>query len=328
MSTRRERRAEEEVKESVSEEEEEERRSAEEEDLEEAVRAAASSTSSRRRPGLPKQRIIVHVPEAVDDFFRNFLLRSGLIRTLNSFETEWYGSAQTLLTTTTTTTTAAAAAGVSFTPDALTHRQLLQNELDSVRRETQLLRQEVHAAGEVLVRVQRERDFHRLQTRRVAEDKNRLIHDYKQLKKLLESYEPALRHLEDKYQAALRQKMLLSLEKERVQNTTDRKLNLEKAQEKKERSIKRSNSGDRSATSSGRHLKDSDFPVCSRLVNPHRAQIKPPPGKSRTSFSLSRSIKGHTLPISCIDLHPGKLILASASDDCSWRLWALPAGER
>lgn len=307
------------VRKERAEEEEEDRRSVEEEDFEEATRQAAPSTASRRKPEPSKQQIIQKIPEVVDDFLRNFLQKAGLSRTLSSFEAEWYGSAQKLQTE----SLKMAARDVLFIPHALTHRQLLQSELETVRRETDLLRQDVLVAGEDLVRMQRERDFHRLQYRQVAEDKNRLIEDFKQLKKHLESYEPALRQLEEKYQAALRQKMLISLKKDRVQTSTDVRQNQEKSQIKKERSIRRSEGNITT------HSKDTEFPVCSSLLNNHLAQVKVQTWKSPGSFSLSYCIRAHKLPISCIDLHPRKLILASASDDRSWRLWALQAsGEK
>uniref|UniRef100_A0A8C9ZKH4 Sperm-associated antigen 16 protein n=1 Tax=Sander lucioperca TaxID=283035 RepID=A0A8C9ZKH4_SANLU len=272
------------------------------------------------RPATELSTGVAEIPEAVDDFLRNFLRRAGLSRTLNRFEAEWYGSAQKLLTE----TLPVAAAGFSFVPDALTHGQLLRSELETVRRDTDRLRQEVLVAGEALVRMQRERDFHRLQYRRVAGDKNRLIEDFKELKKHLQSYEPALRQLEDKYQAALRHKMLISLKKDRLQNTTDARQNQEKSQTTKEKSVKKSDSAGKSPAKSpisSRHPKDTEFPAaCSRLVNPHLAQVGFEKCKSAGSFSLSYSIRAHTLPISCIDLHPRKLILASASDDRSWRL--------
>ncbi|XP_053196480.1 sperm-associated antigen 16 protein, partial [Scomber japonicus] len=283
-----------------------------EEDFEEAMKEAASSAVVRRKPGSPKPQIIFNIPEAVDDFLRNFLRRLGFSQTLDRFEAEWYGSAQKQLAE----TLKAAPAGVFFIPDALTHRQLLQSELERVRKETHLLRQQVLAAGESLVRMQRERDFHRLQYRRAAEDKNQLIEDFKQLKKHLESYQPALKQLDDKYQAALRQKMLLTLEKDRVHNTESR-LSPENQPKKTDTSTKKSSAG------TSRHPKDSEFPVCSRPVKLHLTCRSP------TDFSLSCSIKAHQLPISCIQLHPRKRILASVSDDRSWRLWALPAnGEK
>ncbi|KAI3362064.1 hypothetical protein L3Q82_012208, partial [Scortum barcoo] len=318
MSARRKERAIEENKEVLSEEEE---RGVEEEDFEQAMREAASFTAARRKPAPSKRQITLKIPEAVDDFLRNFLRRAGLSRTLSSFEAEWYGSAQKLLTE----TLAMTAKGIFFIPDALTHRQLLHSELETVRTETEMLRQEVLGAVESLVRMQRERDFHRLLHRRVAEDKNRLIKDYKELKKHRESYKPVLKQLDEKYQAALRQKMLITLKMDRVKSITDARVNQEKSQIKRD-DINKCNSADKSAAQStmSRHPKDTEFPTYSRVVNAHVAQVNSQNQKSPSSFGLSCSIRAHKLPISCIDLHPRKRILASASDDCSWRLWALP----
>ena len=304
---------------------EEEGRSNEEKDLEEEMTEAASSTETRGKPGPSKQQIILIIPEAVDDFLRNFLRRTSLSRTLNSFESEWYNSAQKLLSENMTK----AATGVFLIPDALTHRQLLQNELETVHRETELIRPEVLVTGNSLLRMQRERDFHRLRYRQVAEEKNRLIEDFKRLKIHLQSYEPAVKQLKDEYQAALRHKMLISLKKDKVKNSTKARLNQEKSQLKKERSIKMSMSIDKSLAkrTTTRHPKDIDFSVCSRLMNSQQAQVNFEKLKNPSPLSLSCSIRAHKLPISCIDLHPRKQILASASDDCSWRLWALPANE-
>uniref|UniRef100_A0A4W5REW9 Uncharacterized protein n=1 Tax=Hucho hucho TaxID=62062 RepID=A0A4W5REW9_9TELE len=37
--------------------------------------------------------------------------------------------------------------------------------------------------------------------------------------------------------------------------------------------------------------------------------------------------EAHTLPISCLALHPRKFIVASSSDDQLWRLWGMSVGE-
>lgn len=223
-----------------------------EEDEEEA---SSSSAASRRNSEPPEAKTLTGTPEAVDDFLRNFLRRAGLVRTVSRFEVEWYGSALKRLTETLNIATAASPA-LFFIPDALTHRRLLQNALARVRAETELLREEVLAAGASLVRMQRERDFHRLQYQRVSEDKNKLIEDFKHLTKHLESYEPALRQLEDKYQTAVRQKTLLSLHRERLQSSTDPK----PAQVRKER---RSTSAEKPPAQTIGHPKDSEFPPCS-----------------------------------------------------------------
>ncbi|KAI9547204.1 hypothetical protein NQZ68_020025 [Dissostichus eleginoides] len=366
--------------------------SAEEEAFEAMLMEAAPPTAVCRNLRPSKQQIVPKIPEAVDDFLRNVLQRAGLGRTMISFEEEWYGSAQKLMTQT------LRRAGVLLVPDALTHRQLIQGQLDTVHRDTDLLRQEVLHAGERLLRTQRERDFYWLQYQRVAEHKSRLMEDLHQLKKHLQSYRPALRRLEDTIQEALRKKMLLSLKKDRVQNS--KALNQQDSQIKKERSIKSGGSGPQdteaphsedtraphsedteaphsedtraphsedteaphSEDTEAPHSEDTEAPHSEDTEAPHSEDTRAPhsedteaphsedtraphsedtgvPTCSRgpetehetmeTPLSLSYSIRAHKLPISCIHLHPRKLIVASASDDRSWRLWLLQAhGEK
>ncbi|CAN9504748.1 unnamed protein product [Ophioblennius macclurei] len=294
-------------------------------EVEEAETASSSSSSSsssstyRRQSTSPQPQTISHIPEAVDDFVRNFLFKAGLRRTLKSFQEEWYSSAQKLLARTLNTEANTAGTGVFFIPDALTHKQLLLSELEAVCRETEVLREEALAAGKSLFTTQREMNFHRLQHQRVSEEKNRQIEEIRQLKTHLESFEPALKQLEEKHQVALRQKMLIGLQRDRVQSIIGVKPRREINQAEKKKSI---SSSERSTTCG--HPNDSEFPVYSsiRVRRPSPAQAR----KLSTSFSLQASIRGHQQPISCIELHPQKLLLASASDDQTWKLWALPTG--
>lgn len=300
-------------------------RSVEDGDFEDQMTKTVLTPNKTAGGEMFNQQIINKIPEVVDDFLRNFLRRAGLSRTLKSFEAEWYSSAQILLAE----SLGMAATGVFFIPDALTFRQLLHSELQRVSAETHLLRQDVLVAGDRLLKVQRERDFHRLLYRQVAEEKNRLIEEFKQFKTHLESYEPVLRQLDDKYQAALRQKMLINLKKDRVQNNKQTKLHQEKSQIQEEKSIKRSNSAQKSLAKGTLTVHTKDFTAPSRISDAELPPEKYETLKSISSLKLSCSIRAHQLPISWIDLHPRKRILASASDDCSWRLWALPSqGEK
>ncbi|XP_033976146.1 sperm-associated antigen 16 protein [Trematomus bernacchii] len=296
---------------------EEAMRSAEEEAFEEMLMEAAPPTAVSRNLRPSKQQIVPKIPEAVDDFLRNVLQRAGLGRTMISFEEEWYGSAQKLMTQT------LRRAGVLLVPDALTHRQLIQAQLDNVHRDTDLLRQEVLHAGERLLRTQRERDFYRLQYQRVAEHKSRLMEDLHQLKKHLQSYRPALRRLEDTIQEALRKKMLLSLKKDRVQNSKALNQDTEAPHSEDTRAPHSEDTrAPHSEDTRAPHSEDTRVPTCSRGPETEHETMETP-------LSLSYSIRAHKLPISCIHLHPRKLIVASASDDRSWRLWLLQAhGEK
>ncbi|KAM4720267.1 uncharacterized protein spag16 isoform 2-T2 [Anableps anableps] len=257
---------------------------------EEAV--ASSSSSSDTSKINPDDPTIHNIPESVDDSLRNFLRRLGLTRTLSSFEVEWYGSAQT------------SGGGVVFIPDALTHRRNLLKELHAVRRDTELLRKEVLEAAHGLLRTQRQKDFHRLQHRRVSEQKQHLVQVCKHLQEHLEDSEVALQQLEEKHEAAMRTKALLSLQRERAQNLPEPKPNQQEP------------------------AKTPPPKRWSRPPNTSRPQI-PQEAPGKTSFQLTCSIRAHQQPISCIALHPSKPLLASASDDRSWKLWELPrSGEK
>ncbi|CAI5761716.1 Hypothetical predicted protein [Podarcis lilfordi] len=114
-----------------------------------------------QRPGQIAKHSLSETPEVVDDFLCNFLIRMGMNRTLDCFQTEC-------------------------------------------------------KAKEALLKLQKERDFHRMHHKRVVQEKNRLINDIKRLKTHYASYEPLLKQLNEKYEILLREKMLTSLERDRV----------------------------------------------------------------------------------------------------------------
>ncbi|XP_026855952.2 sperm-associated antigen 16 protein [Electrophorus electricus] len=311
-----------------------------EEDLEAAVKALRDrfdgSESVIQRPSSDKQPITA-IPEVVDDFLRNFLAKMGMHRTLDCFQTEWFEMLQkgTLKTE-----------QIGFIPDAYTHNQLLDNELKNIQRERDNYKQAAFQAGETIVKLQKERDFHRLQHTRVVQEKNRLIEDIKRLKKHYASYEPALRQLNEKYQMVLRQKMLISIERDRISgqvhnlDSTCKMHSSQNGQQKVQRSPERSRRpGDDGLASydptkeptksmANGHPKDSEFPASTR-VNPLLPQIKALSAQSTkvSGFSLTKAFKAHTMAVSCLALHPRKLVVASASDDQRWRLWGIPEGE-
>ncbi|XP_072518337.1 sperm-associated antigen 16 protein [Salminus brasiliensis] len=316
-----------------------------EEDLEATVKALRDRTDLSEpvteRPASAKQPID-HIPEVVDDFLRNFLVKMGMTRTLDCFQTEWFE----LLHKGTLKTDE-----VGFIPDVYTHNQLLDNELKNVQRERDSYKQAAFQAGETIVKLQKERDFHRLQHKRVVQEKNRLVEDIKRLKRHYASYEPALKQLSEKYQTALRQKMLVSIERDRVYSqvhdldstlrhshsssgTRSRATESQKGPEKVQRSPeRRTRPADGTApydpnSTTSKHPKDSEFPSSTR-INPLLPQIKALSAQSTkvSNFSMIKSLKAHTMAVSCLALHPRKLVVASTSDDHLWRLWGMPEGE-
>ena len=64
--------------------------------------------------------------------------------------------------------------------------------------------------------MKKERDYHRMNHNRVAQEKNKLINDLKRLKTHYESYEPLLRTMKAKYDTAIREKVINQLERDRA----------------------------------------------------------------------------------------------------------------
>ena len=64
--------------------------------------------------------------------------------------------------------------------------------------------------------MKKERDYHRMHHHRVAQEKNKLITDIKRIKTHYESYEPLVKSMKEKYETALRDKVLNQLERERA----------------------------------------------------------------------------------------------------------------
>jgi len=71
-------------------------------------------------------------------------------------------------------------------------------------------------ATDTYVRLQKERDYHRMHHKRVVQEKNRLVTDLRRLRDHYACYEPALRTLKTKYETAMKEKMLTKLERDRV----------------------------------------------------------------------------------------------------------------
>ncbi|XP_078486906.1 sperm-associated antigen 16 protein [Ciona intestinalis] len=292
----------------------------------------------------PPVASLIHRPEVIDDFVRNFLLRMGMKRTLQSFQTEWYEMQQKGLL---------GNEDIGVVPDAYCRNQTLGDEVKRLKSELQKYMTAANKAKDTHVKLQKERDFHRINHKRAVQEKNRLITDIKRLKKHYNSYEPTLRELKHKYELAMKEKMLTKLERDRaVGQVTGLQATLRNLETGKEVMLppvsgyraQRSANRDGPTQSSLREARgsvenkreqpktsntqDSEFPTDSR-VNPYLTHVKGPPTHlTRTGgFRQTGSIRGHDLAISSVSLHPRKQIAVTTSDDHQWKMWAVPSGD-
>ncbi|XP_064643835.1 sperm-associated antigen 16 protein-like [Lineus longissimus] len=331
-----------------------------EEDLEIAVRTIQEKTGDAeaqvRKEGSPRPNV-VHRPEVVDDFVRNFLVKMGMGRTLDSFQTEWYELQQKGLLN---------EEDIGVVPDIYARNQSLDEELKHLKLERDRYKEAALKAKDTYVKLRKERDYHRMHHKRVVQEKNKLINDIKRLKKHYESYEPTLRQLKHKYEVAMKEKMLTKLERDRaVGQVTGLQTTIQSMEKYKGSRIKEGtglsstsfhycergaenmvdkfgrgptqrtlaverNNQDNMAIfeTEKRYPNDSEFPKDTG-INPLLAHVKGPPGHlTRTGgFRLSSTFQSHALAISGLALHPRKQILCTTSDDHTWKMWAVPSGD-
>eukprot|EP00891_Asterochloris_glomerata_P000503 jgi/Astpho2/503/e_gw1.00011.36.1_t len=293
-------------------------------------------------------------PELVDDFIRNFLVRMGLSKTLELFETEWYELKAT----------GRWSGPPEKVPDLYAANLALEEQLQDVRKELLDAKTVAGKASATWDKFRKERDFHRMHHKRVAQEKNRLISDLQRLKKHYSVYEPTIEELRHKYEAAMKEKMLVKLEKDRLAARSEalqaqvRCTPSPDAESAAGPQQTQTYPGGLVSTKLG---KTSTRPMGATLPVRHctlamhtwgflgllaackhlgllaaclAAGPRDNPMANMTfapmdvkSANLQKTFKGHTMSVSNLALHPTKPIVVTASDDRSWKMWHLPRGD-
>lgn len=174
-----------------------------EENLEATLKAIKDRAASSRANTASS----LNTAEPVDDFLRNFLFQMGMTETLDCFQTEWTEMSQKGLLNTEQN---------GLIPEAYTENRRLESALKNAQREREEYREAGSAAAQMLQKVQKARDFHKLQHRRLVQEKSRLIEEMRKLKTQCDSYEPEVKRMDEKYKAVLKKTMLVSLEKDKA----------------------------------------------------------------------------------------------------------------
>ncbi|KAM7104742.1 sperm-associated antigen 16 protein isoform 2-T2 [Molossus nigricans] len=312
-----------------------------EEDLAKAIQMVQEQVTDtqilEQKTVLPSKPV---VPEVIEDFLCNFLIKMGMTRTLDCFQSEWYELIQKGATELT---------DVGKVPDIYTQYMLLENENKNLKNDLKHYRQAADKAKECLLKTQKERDFHRMHHRRIVQEKNKLINDFKGLKLHYASYEPTIRVLLEKHHTLLRQKMLTSLERdqavEQISGLRTTIRNVEPGQsyqaskigvvpdcererapeEPAQRGLREAREQNKYKTKMKDDTKDSEFPIYMQ-PNPNQYFYKENDCPAKFDYTLNTIFRLHELPVSCIVMHPHKEILVSCGEDHVWKAVGLPEG--
>lgn len=243
-------------------------------------------------------------------------------------------------------------------PDVYAQNQRLEDSVAQLRLELAQAQEVSAKAQSTWDRFRRERDFHRMHHKRVVQEKNKLVVDLKRLKTHYEQYEPTLQELRTKYELAMKEKMLMRLERDRLAarvaaiqaGSIDASTNalpgqttskprggiLAPTATSKARLEERFASGpmppvqakalaqaaaEATALARSTRIPDSKLPT-DDIVNPYLNGLTFEPARA-TGYKMTGSVKAHGAPVAAIAFHPTKPIFVSASDDCTWRMWAV-----
>ncbi|KAM5228726.1 sperm-associated antigen 16 protein [Ctenodactylus gundi] len=265
------------------------------------------------------------VPEVIEDFLCNFLIKMGMTRTLDCFQSEWYELIQKGVNEN---------RAVQNVPDVYSQVMALENENKHLKKDLKLFKRAADKAREDLLETQKERDFHRMHHKRVVQEKNKLINDLKGLRLHYASYEPTIRVLHEKHHTLLREKMLASLERDRVVEKPVAVAYGAAALFAPASAVCLASICNSSAvadlpgkvlSSPVSNMRDSEFPLVMQPnsdLNLCKKNLRP----IKLDYKLNNIFRLHELPVSCLNLHPCEDFLVSCSEDRLWKVVGLPQG--
>ncbi len=106
---------------------------------------------------------------------------------------------------------------VAAVPDVYLHNAVLEKSLQSLTEECTLYKKVTAQVKSTYNKLRKERDFHKLHHRRVSQEKTKLQAEYKKVCKQLEHVQPTLKHWQQKYELLMKEKTMISLERDRLQ---------------------------------------------------------------------------------------------------------------
>lgn len=256
-------------------------------------------------------------PSLVEDFIRNFLIRHEMKETLESFQHEWYQSNY-----------GNSNIQKEYVPDVFQQKEKLEDKIIQLQKDLEKMEKITNNAKNTWERLRKDRDYHRMHHRRVVVEKNELHKKLKRITKHAEQYEPIFKEMKVKYEKALKEKTLAKMDRDKIKleldtlNSNQQFKPIENSNTKFLNSKKNANKLKKS-TGTGAKKNDSLLPVEDR-TNPHTQQEYETVEIEK--WIKDKNFKCHSLPISRLTFHPSKDIIASVSDDCSWKMWDIPSG--
>jgi len=319
-----------------------------------AATAAAGASNAIERDDVESVEV-VSKPTVIEDFIRNFLISNEMHDALDVFQREWYNKLQG-------GDAGDEMAAIAAIPDIYVQRERLSATVKTLRGSLERMESVTRRVKGTWDGLRKERDFHRMHHRRVAQEKKELLKQLKRLKKYCDSLEPTISALRTKYEAAAKEKMLFRIDRDKMavkmdameeqirnieQNhiehphrtsTANKHSDSGRSLSAKTQSLPQRRDAKRASSSSTKSKASKSTTAAAAATttwptfsgtNPFQfgggQQLTEPVALEKLTLHKTLSVGEHA--VSSMALHPTKDIVATASDDMSWKLWNLPSGQ-
>lgn len=175
----------------------------------------------------------------------------------------------------------------------------------------------------------KQKNFYKMHHRRVQQEKAKLNSDIDKLKKTFEGYQKTYKELSNRYEAVVKEKMLIKLDKEKlISRCQTLEHSLEQLREsiglEKEKGEKEAKVTKESKKTASPKKKGEPSPIPTDIQNPYKnKQLE----SLNPNMGLNKTYKGHLQAVTSVAFSPKKEIIATGSDDSTWKLWTSPKGE-
>ncbi|XP_066202207.1 sperm-associated antigen 16 protein isoform X2 [Saccopteryx leptura] len=321
-----------------------------EEDLTKAMQMAQEQVTDTQ---ILEQKIVLPSkpvgPEAIEDFLCNFLIRMGMTRTLDCFQSEWYELMQKGVTE---------LKDAGNVPDVYSQLMQLETEKQNLKKELKRYKQaaelKLHYASyeptirvllekhqtllkqKMLTSLQRDRAAEQRRERERRGEKQEASTPIYALTGQAQGFEPTTsafqvnalstappqitgfratgRHkgLEHSYQVPICRVVSGYKKESAPEGRTQKALPEAREQTKWKRDMKD-------------NAKDSEFPTY-KQQNPNPYLCEGKYGPAKFDYKLNTILRLHELPVSCIRMHPREDILISCGEDHVWKKVGVPGG--
>ena len=279
--------------------------------------------------------------EEGDEFIRNFFIKFGMRRTLESFQQEWYElKAKNALQ-----------AELPEIPAIYRRNAELSDELASLQEELDEARIIAEKARSTYDKLRKQRDFQKINHRRVQQEKQKMANDAGKEQKKLEDLNGTFQGLSNKFESAVKEKMLMKLEKDRLKARVENlELSMNQLSEDQTLDAASIDKQSRHDTSAAMGMSAQKSGAAAQLAQPASTAAAafaaktnvptPIPQRDRynpalseefegagSHLSLTKTYKGHLMGVTSLSYNPKKDIIATGSDDTTWKLWSVPNGD-